>query len=81
MQAELTRQFPDTLNRVEVRTIKRQKVESIRVQEPRRIARRKGVGTGDRRSKPHDLFTEGQKGLGTTFPALDAIYARVRLSR
>ena len=30
MQAELTRQFPDALNRVEVRTIKRQKVESIR---------------------------------------------------
>ena len=29
MQAELTRQFPDTLNRVEVRTM-RQKVESIR---------------------------------------------------
>ena len=30
MQAELTRYFPDTLNRVDVRTIKRQKVESIR---------------------------------------------------
>jgi len=29
MQAELTRYFPDTLNRVNVRTIKRQKVESI----------------------------------------------------
>jgi len=30
MQAELTRYFPDTLNRVDVRTIKRQKVEAIR---------------------------------------------------
>jgi hypothetical protein len=30
MQAELTRYFQDTLNRVDVRTIKRQKVESIR---------------------------------------------------
>ena len=30
MQVELTRYFPDTLNRVDVRTIKRQKVESIR---------------------------------------------------
>ena len=30
MQAELTRYFLDTLNRVDVRTIKRQKVESIR---------------------------------------------------
>jgi hypothetical protein len=30
MQAALTRYFPDTLNRVDVRTIKRQKVESIR---------------------------------------------------
>jgi hypothetical protein len=30
MQAELTRQFPDTLNRVELGTIQRQKVESIR---------------------------------------------------
>jgi hypothetical protein len=31
MQAELTRQFPDARNLVEVRTIKRQKVESIGV--------------------------------------------------
>ena len=30
MQAELTGQFPDTFNRVEVGTIIRQKVESIR---------------------------------------------------
>jgi hypothetical protein len=30
MQVELTRYFPDALNRVDVRTIKRQKVESIR---------------------------------------------------
>jgi hypothetical protein len=29
-EVELTRQFPDALDRVEVRTIKRQKVEPIR---------------------------------------------------